>query len=177
MALGGILAAIGAYEIARQELFAGVWFAIIGVFIFQGARGSEQQIVMRRRLAGATVADAMDPPPPAVPADMALADVHERYLRGHEREAFPVVEGANRVIGMISFNSARQVGQHDPLRPARDALIPLSQVITTQMDDPLDEAAARLGPGRAALVLRDGQLVGAITGQAVARWVTRLHPA
>ncbi|HEX9123078.1 MAG TPA: site-2 protease family protein [Actinomycetota bacterium] len=182
MGVGVLLAAIGLglaaglYDIANFHEFGGLWFAIIGVFIFQGARGSERQIALRRTLAGATVADAMDPPPPSVPADMALSEVLERYLRGHEGEAFPVVEGANRVIGMISMGSARPIGQHDPLRPARDALIPLSQVVVTQMDEPLDEAAAGLGTRRAALVLRDGQLVGAITGEAVARWAARAHP-
>jgi Zn-dependent protease len=181
MAVGGLLAAIGVglaaglYHIGNLHQFGGVWFAIIGIFIFQGARGAEQQISLRKRLAGATVRDAMDPPPPPVPADLPLTDVLERYLRGHEGEAFPVVEGANRVIGMISMSSARQIGQHDPLRPARDALIPMSQVAAVQMDEPLDEAAARLGPRRAALVLRDGQLVGAITGEAVARWASRVH--
>jgi len=74
---------------------------------------------------------------------------------------------------MISFDSARTLGAQDPLRPARDAVIPLSEVLVAQADEPLNAVAARLGTGRAALVLRDGALVGAITGRGVSRYAAR----
>jgi Zn-dependent protease len=171
MGLGILLFVAAGLEIARGQPFGAVWLAVIAMFIFQGARASERQIGVTRRLAEATVADAMDPPPPAVPADMTLSEALDRYLRGHEEEAFPVVE-AGRVLGMVSFSSARGVGMQDPLRPVRDALIPLSQVIVAHPDERLDDVAGRLGAGRAALVLRDGELVGAITGGGVYRWAT-----
>jgi len=78
-----------------------------------------------------------------------------------------------QVIGMISFNSARELGGRDPLRPARDAVIPLEDVLVADPDERLDEVSARLGTDRAALVLRDGQLVGAISGSGVYRWAAR----
>jgi predicted transcriptional regulator len=114
----------------------------------------------------------MDPPPPSVPADLSLSDTLDRYLRGHEGEAFPVVE-AGRVIGMISFTSARDLGASDPLRPARDALIPLEHVLVARPEEHLDEVSERLGSERAALVLHEGILVGAITGDGVLRWAAR----
>lgn len=169
MGLGGLLLAGGLFEAVRGELFAGVWFAIIGMFIFQAARAAEAQIGLRRRLAQATVAEVMEPPPPPIPADLSLSDALDRYLRGHEGEAFPVVDDG-RVIGMLTFGSARDVGGVDPLRPVRDAVIPLSQVLTVDVSEPIEQAVARLGAGRSALVLDDGRLVGAITGGAVARW-------
>ena len=169
MGVAGLLVAAALFFVSKNEPFLGIWLLIIASFIFQAARGSRQQIFLRKRLSAATVADAMDPPPPAVPADMTLSEALDRFLRGHEHEAFPVVE-EGRVIGMVSFGSAREVGMHDPLRPARDAVIPLENVLTTSPDEPLDHVAARLGAGQAALVLRDGALVGAITGGGLARW-------
>jgi Zn-dependent protease/CBS domain-containing protein len=170
MGLGALLLAGGLFEAAvRGDLFGGVWFAIIGMFIFQGARAAEAQIGLRQRLAQATVAEVMEPPPPPIPADLSLSDALDRYLRGHEGEAFPVVDDG-RVIGMLTFGSARDVGVVDPLRPVRDAVIPLSQVLTVDVSEPLEQAVARLGAGRSALVLDDGRLIGAITGSAVARW-------
>jgi Zn-dependent protease/predicted transcriptional regulator len=171
MGVAVLLFAGAAYEISQQRLFAAIWLGIIGMFIFQGARASEQQVGMAERLAGATVADAMDPPPPAVPADITLSETLDRYLRGHEEETFPVVDDG-RVIGVISFASAREIGSVDPLRLAREAAVPLEQVSVVHPDEPLDEATKRLGAGRAALVLRDGALVGSLTGGAVYRWVT-----
>lgn len=168
--VGVLLMAAGLYEaVHSNDLFSGLWLALIGLVIVQGARASERQIDVRARLARGTVADAMGPPPPAVPPEMTLSEVLDRYLRGHEEEAFPVVE-AGKVIGMVSFNSARELGMADPLRPVRDTLIPLAHVLVACPDERLDQMAMRLGTDKAALVLRDGELVGAITGHAVARW-------
>ena len=172
MGVGVLLFGLAALAATRNDLFAAVWAGIIGMFIFQGARSSEQQIGLVDRLASATVADAMDPPPPAVPAELSLSETLHRYLRGHEQEAFPVIEPDGRVIGMISFNSARALGAQDPLRPAREAMIPLERVLVAHPDERLDEVSTRLGAARAAIVLRDGALVGAITGGGLVRWAT-----
>jgi Zn-dependent protease len=171
MLVGVLLLFVAAYEVSVSNLFGAVWIGMIGLFVFQGARSSEHQIGLASRLAGGTVADAMDPPPPAIAAEMTLSEALDKFLRGHEGEAFPVVEGG-RVIGMVSFNSARELGSQDPLRPVRDALIPLENVLTAHPDETLDQVSARLGTGRAALVLRDGELVGAITGSGLARWAS-----
>jgi Zn-dependent protease len=146
MALGVLLLGAAALEVSRGDTFGAIWLAVIGMFIFQGARASERQIGVGRRLAEATVADAMDPPPPAVPVDMTLSEALDRFLRGHEEEAFPVVE-EGKVIGMVSFSSARSLGSHDPLRPVREALIPLAQVLVAHPDERLDDVAGRLGAG------------------------------
>ena len=170
--VGGAVIAAAFVALANRELGYAIWGGIIGLFIFRGAQASEQRIGIDGRLASATVADAMDPPPPAVPADLSLSLTLDRFLRGHEEEAFPVIQDGE-VIGMISFNSARELGIRDPLRPARDALIPLEHVLVAHPDERLDEVSARLGTDRAALVLRDGRLVGAISGSGVYRWAAR----
>jgi len=169
MVVAGLLVLMALLEISQQNLFTGIWLLIIGTFIFQGARASEQQAGLRRRLTQATVADVMEPPPPPIPANLSLSEALDRFLRGHEGEAFPVVEDGS-VIGMLTFASAREVGMRDPLRPVRDATIPLSEVLTADVSEPLDAVASRLAGGRSALVLRDGQLVGTITGRSVMRW-------
>jgi Zn-dependent protease len=170
--VGGAVIAAAFVALVYRELGYAIWGGIIGLFIFRGAQASEQRIGLDGRLASATVADAMDPPPPAVPADLALSLTLDRFLRGHEDEAFPVIQDGT-VIGMISFNSARDLGRRDPLRPARDAVIPLQDVLVAHPDERLDEVSARLGTDRAALVLRDGRLVGAISGSGVYRWAAR----
>lgn len=175
MVVAGLLVVAAMLEFSRQHLFTAIWLLIIGTFIFQGARGSEQQAGLRRRLTEATVADVMEPPPPPIPANLSLSEALDRFLRGHEGEAFPVVEDGS-VIGMLTFTSAREVGMRDPLRPVRDAVIPLSEVLTADVSEPLDAVAARLAGGRAALVLRDGQLVGTITSGGVMRWAGARRP-
>ncbi|MDP9243332.1 MAG: site-2 protease family protein [Actinomycetota bacterium] len=169
--IGALLVGIGVIGLTRGDLTGGIWLGFIGYFLIQNARGATRRATVRAALVGATAEQAMGPPPAAVPAAMALSDVLERYLRGHEQEAFPVVEGS-RPIGLLTFESASRVGQHDPLRPARDAVVPLDQVATVAPETPLDEVIRRLGPTGAALVLRDGELVGAITAGDIERWAT-----
>ena len=93
LVVGGLVFAIAIYALTQQRIFEAVWGGIIGMFIFRGAQASEQRIGIDGRLASATVADAMDPPPPAVPADLSLSQTLDRFLRGHEEEAFPVHRG------------------------------------------------------------------------------------
>jgi CBS domain-containing protein len=52
-------------------------------------------------------------------------------------------------------------------------MIPLDRVLVAHPDESLEDVAERLGSGRAALVLRDGRLVGAITGGGLHRWAGR----
>lgn len=177
MAVGALTLAGAVVLLSRGDHLFGqaIWFAIIGFFIFQGARAAAGQFAVHDRLAQGTVADAMGPPPPAVPADLSLSETLDRFLRGHEGEAFPVVEDG-RVIGMVSFSSAAGIGAQDPLRPVRDAVIPLEDVLVAQPEEQLDAVAQRLGTERAALVLDEGRLVGAISGRGLMRWAES-HPA
>ena len=172
MVVGAAVIALAIWALTRDRLDLAIWGGLIGMFILRGAQASEERIGLDERLASATVADAMDPPPPAVPADMTLSETLDRFLRGHEEEAFPVLDGG-WVIGMISFGSARELGARDPMRPARDAVIPLEHVLIARPDERLDEVAARLGTERAALVLRGRQLVGSISGSGLYRWAAR----
>jgi Zn-dependent protease/predicted transcriptional regulator len=175
MAVAVGLIAFAVLEVTRYRgnLVWSLWLVTIASLIFQGARAARQQLGMRSRMSGVSVGEAMDPPPVAVPADMTLSEALDRYLRGHEMETFPVIGPGGTVVGVITFESARRVGMRDPLRSVRDALIPLSDVLTVQEEEPLDRAVMHLGPGRGALVLRDGRLVGTITGRSVGRWAAR----
>jgi Zn-dependent protease len=169
MGLGVLLLGLAALVVVRGETFQGIWLAIIGAFILQGARAFDRYAGVDRLLSTGRVADAMEPPPPVVPAELSLSEALDRFLRGHEDEAFPVVEGG-RVIGVISFDSARELGAIDPLRPVREATIPLERVPVVGPDDPLDAVTDRLGAEQVALVLEEGRLVGTISAGAAYRW-------
>ena len=61
----------------------------------------------------------------------------------------------------------------DPLRPVRDALIPLNQTTVLAPDETLDAALEWLG-GETGLVVKDGVLVGALTPRDVENWYRRV---
>jgi CBS domain-containing protein len=111
----------------------------------------------------------MSPSPPAVPAELSLSDSLDRFLLGNEEAQFPVVDG-DRLVGILTFDSARRIGRQDPLRPVRDAMLPLAKATTVGAEEPLDRVIEQLSDGASALVVREGRLVGSISAADVSRW-------
>src|SRR5204863_2836575 len=109
-----------------------LWLAFIGWFLLQAARGSVRYQRIRRALARGVVGEAMRQAPAGIPAGISLSESLDTYLRGHEEEGFPVVED-DRVVGVLTFPAARRVGRADPLRPVRDAMLPLSEAVTVRV--------------------------------------------
>jgi Zn-dependent protease len=165
-----LLIGFGIWRAIVGNTVGGLWAAAIGWMLFQAARSSTRDHGMRRLLSQATVAEAMGPPPRAIPAEISLSESLDAYLMGHERETFPVVEDGV-VVGLLDFRAARKVGRNEPFRPVRDAMRPVSEGLVVRPDDRLDDVVERLGNGRAALVLRDGMLEGSVTPRDISRWL------
>jgi Zn-dependent protease len=168
--VGFLLAAVGVWLFSRNDGF-GIWCLILAWLLIRSSRSLAAQIQVREELKAGLVSDAMGPPPNTIPATMTLSQALDLYLRERHDLAFPVLEGG-RVIGVISFASARKVGGRDPLRPVRDGMTPLEEVPVLSPDDGLDVAFERLR-GRTGLVLRDGEFVGSISSSDVGRWYER----
>ena len=145
-----------------------LWLGFIGLILFGIGRSMPQRIAVRERLAGTTVGDAMRPPGRSIAANTSLSEALDTHLRSYPDRAFPVVEDG-KVVGVVSMTSARRLGGRDPLRPVRDAMRPLNQVVVLSPDTPLEDAWEWLG-GRDGLVLRDGSFVGMLGPPDVDAW-------
>jgi Zn-dependent protease len=169
--VGGAMLAYAVYDLSQG---GGYWLFLgyVGFILMSTGRAMDQRIAFRDQLAKGTVAEAMRPPPPPIPASMTLSEALDHSLRG-AAGSFPVVGDDGRVAGTISLAGARRIGGRDPLRPVHEAMVPLDQFPTVGPDEPLDDALEWLG-GRESLVLRDGVLVGAIGPGDVERWYRRV---
>jgi Zn-dependent protease len=141
----------------------------IGFQMISFGRGTEQRVALRTRLAEGRVADAMRPLADIVPAEMSLSEALDRYLRAAPGRYFPVAE-ADRLIGTVSLKTSKRIGSRDPLRPVRDATIPLEQSMTVDPGMSLDEAAERLA-GRDGMVVEGGRLLGALGPTDIESWL------
>ena len=169
LSVGAAFLAWAALVVIRDgDIGMGFFLGYLGSILVATGRSMSQRIALRDRLSAGTVADAMRPPPGGVPATTSLADALDHGLRAEPSRAFPVVE-AGRLIGTISLEGARRLGARDPLRPVRDAMVPLMQTPTVAPTDGLDDAFEWLG-GKEALVVRDGALVGVLAPADVERW-------
>ena len=169
----GMLVA-GAVGVAAIWSFThnGGWWLLLGYLafvLFSTGRGMDARIALRDQLAKGRAEDAMTAPPPLVSADMTLTQALDGYLRGAPADPFPVTEADGRVLGTVTLESARRPGSRDPMRPVRDAVIPLSQTPVVRPDETLEEVIEWVG-ARQGLVMRDGRVVGAINARDVERW-------
>ena len=169
MVIGLALVAIGIIQAIATGFFFSLWLSMIGWIVFQAARGAVRYQRSSRALSSGVVADAMRAPPLAVPAEISLSQSLDSYLRGREEEVFPVVDDG-RVVGVLTFEAARGVGQHDPLRPVRDAMLPVTNALVVGPGEGLDAVAERLDGGEA-MVVEDGRLVGTISSSDLHRWL------
>ena len=163
----------GVLQFTRENTFGGILFLFVGFSMFTASRQAPGAERVRDSLSGGTVADAMGAPPTAIPADISLIDALQLHLRGQQDATFPVIDTSARLVGIVTLASASALGQDEPLRPVRDAMLPLDGFKTVEAAMPLDQAARFLGQGGSALVLRDGALAGLITLTDIARWAER----
>jgi len=171
--VGLAFGAVAIWSVSNGDVGLGLFTGYIALILVTTGRSMEQRIALRDRLEQGHVGDAMRPPPPTIPATLSLAEALDHALRGTTDQPFPVVDESGRYIGSVSMRSARRLGGRDPLRPVRDALIPLNQTTVLDRGETLDGAFEWLS-GQDGLVVDDGKPVGTLGPRDVEEWYRRV---
>ncbi len=147
--------------------FYNLWPALIGWMLFRSAGAALVEGERRRLLENVTVGEVMSAPPPTVDGALSLADATERYLAGHEGEAFPVAYDG-RIVGFISPAMARSAS---PDRRVLDAMVGTDAVNTASPNEHMDQVLEGLDTRGVSvvLVMDDGKLVGVIEPEDLTR--------
>jgi CBS domain-containing protein len=146
-------------------LTTGLWWLILGWFIFAMARGYRSEAQARGLLSGARVSDLMTPDPVTAPADMTVEDFVESLLARHPHDIIPVISDAE-VIGVAGFKQVREIP-----RPVwrettlAQVAVPISEVVVAEAPEPIETALDRMRQAQSsrAVVLNSGRLVGMLT--------------
>ncbi len=153
--------------------WGGVWLILIGMFLRNAAEASYQDLVLKRALSDASVAQAMITDPVTVAPDITLREFVDEHVLRHGFRGFPVCEGSE-VLGVISLDQVKGTPREElDGNAVRARMVRLSPRITTSPSAPLVEALRRMqasGIGRL-LVLEDGELVGMITKEGLLRFI------
>jgi Zn-dependent protease len=158
---------------AKDRTFDGIWLAVLGYMIGQGARTAVVQSAVSERLGGVTVGDLMDAEPVAIPADLpaqrAYEDFFLRYGTGYD--SFPVVEPDGRLAGRAHREPLRQAAEGAPELPVRRLLTEEgseSVDMAATLEDMIGNAALR-AHGVLTVVDNDGRLRGTVTRDQIVR--------
>ncbi len=166
--------AAGILLLLTVDPIGGIWLALIGWILGQSARGALLQTEVASRISGIHVRDIMDDEPVAIPKDATVEQALDEFFLRYRWPWFPVVDAAQRFLGLIDRSSADAVPEASRgARRVEEVFAPdASGSLRVRADAPLEdilgnESLRRLG----ALVAvdPDGRIRGVVTADQVSR--------
>ncbi len=91
---------IGFMSLIGGNFIGGLWWILIGSFLFSAANASYQRLVMKQSFEGKRVDDFMNPNPVTVPFHITLQEFVDKYLYHYHYKMFPVVKD-DKISGLI----------------------------------------------------------------------------
>lgn len=168
-----LLILFGALALFAGAGFQGVWMALIGLFLLQGAQGGYAQVLFKEALEGVAVRDIMVKDVVTVPPNLSIPEVIERYFLVYGYGGFPVVENG-KVLGVVSLAELKQVPSEDRQRlSVREVMTPLEDRLTLAPHEDVSvafQSMAREGLGRL-VVMERGRMVGLLTKTGLSRFL------
>ena len=108
MVVGVLFIALGALSLFAQNDAGGLWIALIGWFLLEGARGYNLQAQLSTTLTNVRVADVMAPECATVDENMTVRRFVEEQLTRIAARCFAVNHG-NDVVGLIAADDVKRV--------------------------------------------------------------------
>lgn len=144
----------------------GIWFILIGWFLYQSAIASYQQLLLQHGLADIKVSEIMTDKVETVPPDITLKDmVNEKFLK-YRFGRFPVVDGDN-LLGIVTLHDIKEVPRSKwPSTTAGEVVELLEEPMLVNRDDPAVNALIKMAReeiGHLLVVDSDNHLVGIVT--------------
>ncbi|MDG5815149.1 site-2 protease family protein [Chitinispirillales bacterium ANBcel5] len=105
---GGLLIAAGFFFMFAGNLIGGLWWILIGFFLYNAAKMSYQQLMMKSLLEGEKVRRFMKPEPVTVRPDMTIERLVNDYIYRYHYKMFPVVENGH-LVSCISTQEIKEL--------------------------------------------------------------------
>jgi CBS domain-containing protein len=163
-AMGILLFLLGVWQVLQGNLWGGLWFAFIGVFLNRSANTARREMKVQTSLSGFGVKDAMRLDPPTIDPDASVSSVVYGPLVQQSTRAVPVCEGGV-LVGIISLSDIKGVPQHRwALATVRERMTH-APLWTLKPEDGLVHGLEMLGEHsiNQAPVLEEGRLVGLLS--------------
>jgi Zn-dependent protease/predicted transcriptional regulator len=168
-----ILISLGAVSLFAGAGFQGIWLALIGFFLLQGAQASYTQVALKEALAGIAVRDIMVKDAVSVPPHLSIKALIEGYFLTYGYGGFPVIDNG-QVLGIISLGDVKRVAPEEYERlTVREVISPLTEHMTIAPDEDVSIALQRMSEtelGRL-LVIERGRMLGLLTKSGLSRFL------
>ncbi|MGZ5550153.1 MAG: site-2 protease family protein [Nitrososphaeraceae archaeon] len=158
---------LGFVVIVRGSFLGGFWLIIIGWFLNVGAQTYLDQNELSTRLKGIKLKEIMNRNFVAVKPDLKLSELIKDYFNIYWKSAFPVINGDNRLVGMITTDALSKKGRIEIAdKKVADMMIPKSELIVMSPDKEVNDALKQLFRKRMSrifIVDNQSQLIGLVS--------------
>ena len=166
-----ILMAYGILNLFTSSLLTGIWFMFIGMFLFEAAETSYQQVAIQKALHGIHVNDIMTRSVVTVDAKTTLDYLIDEYFLKYRFTSFPVIAN-EMLVGLLTLHNVRDIPKDKwPQTTAEEAMVKLNSAIIISPETEITYALSKMaasGIGRL-LVVEDHSLIGILSQRDVMR--------
>jgi Zn-dependent protease/CBS domain-containing protein len=176
--IGRAMVWLGVIEILLTGLLGGLWLMAIGWFLREASHAEAEGVRRESTLRRYPCSDVMTPDPECVPATESLDRFVDDVLASGRHAAYPVVDYANDVVGLIELKSVRSTPRDIwPVTPVSVVMTPLAEVPVVAPEVTVDVLVRRMGEraDTRALVMDGARLVGIIAPSDVVRLTIALE--
>lgn len=168
-----LLMLFGVYDVVAGLAIGGVWFLLIGAFLYTAAHSTHRQVSFQESLTGLRVGDVMTTDVVALGAGLTLDEAVNDYFLRFGYGGFPVVDDG-RLVGMLSLKELKAIPreQWDALTVG-EVMVPHGFHAEIHPDEPIAAAMERMfHDDRSRLVVMDGdRVLGLVTRSGIARFL------
>lgn len=165
---GFTLIFLGIFSFITGNLFIGLWWMILGLFLHQAATYSRAQFYIKQELKNEKVQDFMTKTPISISPDISIKEFIEQHVYQSHHHLYPVTQN-NELLGYVSLKEVKIIpNQEWEITPVRKIMVPLSLTQTTNPNANVLEVLNLFNQNDALslLVTNDQkQLVGILTAQ------------
>jgi Zn-dependent protease len=176
-AFGFLFIMFGVWQMFTGNFGGGLWIIFIGWFLDSAAAAQVQQLMLRRSIAGHTVAQAMNRQVPTVPADLSLQQLVDDHLFGNGGRSFVVARG-DHPEGLLTLGNLKETPRSQwPTTTTEQAMIPLARIKKSEPDTELWTALKQMDrDGVNQLpVMTNGHVVGMLSRDDLIGFLNRLQ--
>ncbi len=168
-----LLMLFGVYDVVAGLQIGGVWFLLIGAFLYTAAHSTYRQISFQESLIGLRVGDVMTADVVALEAALTLDEAVNNYFLRLGYGGFPVVDGG-RLVGMLSLKELKAIPREQwGVITVGQVMVPHGYHAEIHPDEPITAAMERIfHDDRSRLVVMDGdKVLGLVTRSGIARFL------
>ncbi|MEJ2722492.1 MAG: CBS domain-containing protein, partial [bacterium] len=103
-----LLMVLGVVWFFMGSLIGGIWWVLIGLFLYRASQMSYKQLIVREALEGETVERFMKKDHITVPPGTSILSFVEDYVYSHHFKLFPVME-SDRLVGCVTTRDVKNV--------------------------------------------------------------------